>query len=332
MVRSVTIREEPDEMDREGGRPPAVPPDGQLAATGLRHQALLCPDTAGCVDPVLAFVRDGIAHGEPVSVGVSAGLGGLLRQQLGAQPLVAFFDMVELGRNPSRIIPAMLDFAGAHASAALRFVSEPFWAGRSSAEYVEATRHEVLVDLAFADAAAAVLCVYNSGGLDAAALGCAEQTHPVVISGGQPRPSRRYAGHGVFPAECDHPLPPPPGTASRLSYSRDLRPVRAAVSECASQAGLAPGRIADLTLAASEVAANTLRHTQGDGILLVWRSRDEIVCQVTDSGTIKDPLAGRRRSDTAASGQGLWVVNQVCDLVEVRSGPAGTTVRMHLRL
>jgi len=27
----------------------------------------------------------------------------------------------------------------------------------------------------------------------------------------------------------------------------------------------------------------------------------------------------------------LWLVNQVCDLVELRSGEDGTTVRMHMR-
>ena len=31
-------------------------------------------------------------------------------------------------------------------------------------------------------------------------------------------------------------------------------------------------------------------------------------------------------------GQGLWVVNQVCDLVELRSGRTGTTVRLQMRL
>jgi anti-sigma regulatory factor (Ser/Thr protein kinase) len=319
-------------MNPERARPPAPPPGPLSQASGLRHQALLCQGATDCVTSVLTFVQDGIEQAEPVSVGVSAALGGQLRRLLGAEPLVAFFDMIELGRNPGRIIPAMLDFAQAHANGALRYVSEPFWASRSAAENIEATRHEALVELALADSAATVLCVYDAGGLDRATLGCAEQTHPVIISGGQPRASRRYVGGGVVPPQCDGPLLPPPRSATCLAYSRDLRPVRSAVTDCASQAGLAPGRTADLALAASEVAANTLRHTQGDGTLLVWRTRDEIICQVTDSGTIKDPLAGRRRSESAASGQGLWVVNQVCDLVELRSGPDGTTVRMHIRV
>jgi anti-sigma regulatory factor (Ser/Thr protein kinase) len=134
------------------------------------------------------------------------------------------------------------------------------------------------------------------------------------------------------PRECDRPLPPVPAPAPALSYRDDLRPVRAEVTRCAQQAGLPRGRAADLTLAVSEVAANTLRHTSGGGTLHVWRAPGEIVCQIADSGTITDPLVGRRRPAPDASGQGMWVVNQVCDLVELRSGPAGTIVRMHMNL
>jgi anti-sigma regulatory factor (Ser/Thr protein kinase) len=236
----------------------------------------------------------------------------------------------------------MLDFARAHGSGQasrdlagppLRYVSEPFWAGRSDAERAEAARHEALVESALAGAAATVLCVYDSGGLDPDAVACAERMHPVVIAGGEPRASTRYAGDGVLPPQCDRPLAPPPPGATRLSYRDDLRAVRDTVTACAAAAGLAPGRATDLTLAVSEVAANTLRHTQGRGTLLIWTEGDEIVCQVNDSGQIADPLAGRGRAAAESFRHGgLWVVNQVCDLVELRSGPEGTTVRMHVRI
>jgi anti-sigma regulatory factor (Ser/Thr protein kinase) len=320
-------------MNRTGTRPPpAARPD---RAAGLRHQALLCRGPADCIASVLTFIRDGLARAEPVSVGLSAGLGGPLRDLLAGERAVTYFDMRELGRNPGRIIPAMLDFAGAHAGGAIRFVSEPFWVGRSAAENAEAARHEALLELAFASCPATVMCAYDTSALDPATTGCAELTHPVIISGGRPRPSQRYAGAGVLPEQCDLPLAPPPRSATRLVYSADLRQVRTLVSDCAARAGLAPGRIADLALAASEVAANTLRHARSDGTLQIWHTGHEIVCQLTDPGIIRDPLAGRHRPDSAASGasgQGLWVVNQVCDLVELRTGPDGTTVRLHFRL
>ena len=101
----------------------------------------------------------------------------------------------------------------------------------------------------------------------------------------------------------------------------------------AKRAGLAPARISDLVLAASELAGNTLRHTGSGGTVQVWRTREEIICQVTDTGQITDPLAWHRApSDELLGGNGLWLVNQVCDLVQTRTSQAGTTVRLHMRL
>jgi anti-sigma regulatory factor (Ser/Thr protein kinase) len=263
---------------------------------------------------------------------VSAEAGAPLRERLAGEPLVHFFDMTRLGRNPGRIIAAMLDFADRHAGRSLRFVSEPFLADRTDAENVEAARHEALIELAFAGYGAAILCLYDAGRLSTQALACAELTHPVVIADGRSRASARYAGRGILPEHCDRPLAEPPATAAPLAYDADLRAVRMHVMASAGEAGLADGRVTDLVLAVSEVAANTLRHTSGGGTLHVWHTAEEIICQVTDSGRIDDPLAGHRRPASDASGQGLWVVNQVCDLVEIRSGERGTTIRMHIRL
>jgi anti-sigma regulatory factor (Ser/Thr protein kinase) len=134
-----------------------------------------------------------------------------------------------------------------------------------------------------------------------------------------------------MPAGYEHPLEPPPAAATAHRYGHDLRPVRAAVSAHATSCGLSADRTVDLVLAVSEVAANSLRHAGGMGVLLTWRTEDEVVCQVEDDGTITDPLAGRRRAASDAAGHGLWVVNQVCDLVELRSARGRTTVRMHMR-
>jgi anti-sigma regulatory factor (Ser/Thr protein kinase) len=296
----------------------------------MDHEALLWQQAPGEAETVADFVREGVRCGEPVSVGVSAQTRAALTGQLDGEPLAEFFDMSELGRNPGRIIAAMLDFAAGHAGRPLRYVSEPMGARRSAAERAEVGRHEALLPLALADVPARILCLYREG--DPAALACAEQTHPVIRSGGRSHASQSYAGPGVLPAQCDGPLPRPPRHALLLPYDDDLRQVRSHVLSCAAEAGLADGRVTDLVLAVSEVAANTLRHTASGGTLMIWHTPAEIVCQITDSGRIDDPLAGRRRPARDASGQGLWVVNQVCDLVELRSGHDGTTVRMHIGL
>jgi anti-sigma regulatory factor (Ser/Thr protein kinase) len=285
------------------------------------------------VAPVVSFVWDGLAHGDAVSIGVLPPLARTMRRALGERGReAAFFDMAEVGRNPGRIIPAMLDFAAAHADRRARYVSQPLWLGRSSAEAVEAVRHEALVNVAFARANAVIMCLYDAGELGPHLASAAEQTHPTVIRDGRARASARYAGQGRIPPAYDRPLPPPPSHARPLPYEGDLRPVRQRVAWCAREAGLTADRTADLMLAASEVAANTLRHTVGGGTLCVWSGPGEVVCQLHDSGIVTDPLAGRWRPADRPSGQGLWVVNQLCDLVELRTGSGGTVVRMHMCL
>src|SRR6185437_3838387 len=129
------------------------------------------------------------------------------------------------------------------------------------------------------------------------------------------------------------PLPSPTNDAMYHTYRSDLSQVRALVLQHARQAGLTEGRANDLVLAVSEVAANTLRHTRSPGTLAIWHDAEEIICEIHDEGTITDPLVGRHKPPPGASGgHGLWLVRQVCDLVELISDADGTTVRMHMTL
>jgi anti-sigma regulatory factor (Ser/Thr protein kinase) len=117
------------------------------------------------------------------------------------------------------------------------------------------------------------------------------------------------------------------------TYRSDLSQVRALVLEQARQAGLAEDRASDLVLAVSEVAANTLRHARSAGTLSIWHDADEVVCEIHDDGVITDPYPGQHKLPANASGgHGLWIVHQVCDLVELTSDATGTTVRMHMVL
>jgi len=112
-----------------------------------------------------------------------------------------------------------------------------------------------------------------------------------------------------------------------------LSQVRALVLQHARLAGLTESRANDLVLAVSEVAANTLRYTHAPGTLALWHDTHEVICEIHDEGVISDPLVGRRRpAPDASGGHGLWLVHQVCDLVELTSDTSGTTIRMHMAL
>ena len=300
---------------------------------GLDHLAYLYDDERDYLACLSDFVQAGLRNAEPVFVAVPCHRAAPLRERLGAESsLLRYGAMTETGRNPARLIPELHAFVAEHPRQRVRYVGESIWPGRSDAELCEAARHEALLNLAFATAALSIMCPYDARGLTAPVVGRVQSTHPAIMQAGRTRPATSYAGQGVIPAECDDPLPAPPADAQTLGYETSLRPVRELVASHATALGTAVDAISNLVIAAGEITANTLRHTSAGGMFWVWHTGEEIICQVQDQGWITDPLAGRQRHSPEDSGHGLWVVNQVCDLVEIRtSQAAGTIIRLHMR-
>lgn len=301
--------------------------DDSRSATGRSgrfvHQALFYRDLGDYLARLDAFVTDGLASGEPVLVAVHTERLGPLRERLGASAAqVHFQDMAEVGRNPGRIMTVLTDFAGQCDGTRPRLVGEPIWAGRSPAEVREATRHEALLNLAFAGTAATILCPYATGELDAGTLADAERTHPELLSAGWAEPSPHYTPPIVVSADCDAPqVRPPPDRELIPIPADDQAAVRRRVAGFATAAGMSADRIVDLILAVAELADNAVRHGTGEASTLLWLESGQVVAEVHDQGRISDPLAGRRRPAlNATGGRGLWLVHQLCELVEYRPG------------
>ena len=109
--------------------------------------------------------------------------------------------------------------------------------------------------------------------------------------------------------------------------------MRGFVRREAEALGLPPERADDLVLAVNEAAANSIRHAHGQGTLRVWAEDGHVVCEVADEGRIRDPLVGRRRPEpTPANSRGIWLINHLCDLVQIRSTTSGTVLRLHVAL
>ena len=302
-------------------------------AAQLEHAAVFYAAEDEYLDQVLGFVGAGLDGGDLVFVAVPGPKVGLLRRHLdGRAGQVTFADMTAMGANPAWIIPRVRAFLDANPGRQVRYVGEPIWETRSAEELCEATRHEALINLAFAGVPVSILCPYDTTRLEPGVIANAEHTHPVVIRDGHPRPSSAYTEAALFPEECDQPLTAPPRRAAAFTYRDGLAQVRAFAGDYARKAGLSSRRVADLVTAVHELAVNTLRHTSSDGVLNMWASTGEVVCQVQDAGCVSDPLAGRYRpAPDASHGHGLWVVHQLCDLVELRTGASGTTIRLHMR-
>ncbi len=304
--------------------------------SGFRHEAFFYSDADQFLAGAVPFVRQGLEADEAILVAVPRSQLDSLSDALdGAGERIRFTDMEELGRNPARIIPAWRDFLAEHGAdgRGLRGVGEPAWAGRSAAELDECRRHESLLNVAFAsERSLSLLCPYDAGRLDEQVLDQARQAHPLLFQPDRVSASESYPGPEARPFEGE--LAPAPAGAPSLSFdARGLEEVRRFAAARAQAIGLEFPRIDDFVLAANELATNSLLHGEGGARIGFWREDGAIVCQAENEGRFEEPLAGRRRPrPDQPRGRGLWLVNQVCDLVQIRSGAAGTVVRFRMRL
>jgi anti-sigma regulatory factor (Ser/Thr protein kinase) len=298
------------------------------------HEAFLYGSPAEHLDRCAAFIEEGLDAQEPVLVAVpSYRLEVLAPRFAAAGDRVRFENMEEMGRNPAWIIPAWADFAGPHVADGqpARGIGEPIWPARSADQLVECARHESLLNLAFAQATGfTLLCPYDVEGLSDEVLEGALHNHPTIHQHDRTEASDSY--HGDIPAALATPLPaPPPDVRFERFDLTTLTEVRDRARRLGAEARLGTERIEDLAVVTTEAATNSVRHGGGHGTIGLWRDGDGVVCEIRDSGTITDPLAGRRRPDLDRhGGRGLWLIQQLADLVQHRVTPDAQVLRIHL--
>ena len=301
------------------------------ATVAFRHAALFYRGVDHLVDNVLPFIRAGVESGAPILVALPPDHLAPLAEALGTDAsAVMLADMSVLGRNPARIIPEWLDFlAQAPPGTVPRGVGEPVWAGRREAELEECRLHESLLNVAFDGGRSwDLLCPYDVDALPPALVADAMRTHPSLD--GEGRRLVAYGGHAFAQSAFTSPLPAPPESAEEFSFdASDLGHLRRIVHRLVVEAGLAPDAGEDLVLAAHELATNSIQHGGGWGRLVTWREADALVVEIRDTGRIGDPMVGRYLTGgMAENGRGVWMANQLCDLVQVRSSPDETAVRL----
>jgi anti-sigma regulatory factor (Ser/Thr protein kinase) len=306
---------------------------GAAGMSGFHHEALFYESDDEYIAGAMPGIHSTLADDGTVLVAVGADKRRLLRAALGDDAgRVAFAEMEEVGRNPARIISVWRDFLRRADGRAALGIGEPAWPGRSDAELNECSRHEALLNLAFGDDRDwRLLCPYDAAALPSAVLDEACRNHPHLRSHGLSTPSGDFGMAQAWDAE----LPAPAREPAELAFTAsDLPLVRQFTGDRARDAGIVEDRrIGDLVLAVYELATNSTRHGGGSGVLRTWEEGDTFLCEIRDSGHIADPLAGRdRRVDDRGGGRGLWIVNHLCDLVQVRSSPDGTVVRLQMDL
>lgn len=304
----------------------------------FHHETLFYTGDDGFLAGALPFLMDAIAAGEPALVAVGEKRIDSLKEALGTGAAqVRFADMELLGRNPARIIPAWQRFLEdtAQDGRSVRGIGEPIWPGRSAAELTECQRHESLLNVAFDDGPEwRLLCPYDLDGLDERVIDAARRSHPFIAEDGASRPSSEYVPSRTAPGPFVGALEPPPAGARQLAFTgEDLSVMRLLLAQWALDFHLDAERIEQLVLAVNELASNSVRHGGGGGEVWMWREADTLLVDVHDHGYICDPLAGRiHPAPHQSAGRGLWLVNQLCDLVQIRSTPTECLVRLRMQV
>jgi len=298
---------------------------------GFQHQALIYEGADEYLAGTAPFLRAALQAGQPALVAVSKEREALLRGELGREAdMLRFVRIEEVGRNPAAVIPLWRDFVDASKGRAARGVSELVGPDRGPAEMEECHRHEALLNPVFAEGRSwSLLCPYDACALSDDELEQAAGTHKLISREGRTEESAAFdAGFDCLAGELTPPRVRPDSVSFELT---ELSEVRRRVAAAAERAGMASSTVADLVTAASELAANSVMHGGGTGTLRLWRENGSLVAEVEDGGRIEDQLVGRLRPGLAQEGgRGLWLANQLCDLVQIRSSEAGTVVRLHV--
>jgi anti-sigma regulatory factor (Ser/Thr protein kinase) len=300
-----------------------------------RHAAVFYGGLDSFVAKTAPFLRAGVAANEPALVVVGAEKIDALRRELGGDgDGVKFADIQDVGANPARIIPAWQEFVGAHPGRNTRGIGEPIFPERSPAELTECQHHERLLNPALDGSSLFLICPYDAEALPAEVIAEARRSHPLVQEGDTPHPSDSYDRSAAASGMFDEPLPAPAGPVEELRFDQTGLPaVRSLLRSYATRSGLDLDRTGDLVLAAGELSTNSVRHAGGRGTLRLWREGERLICEISDLGHIHDPLIDRRRPGrNQLGGWGLWIANQACDLLQLRSLATGTVARLHMQL
>lgn len=293
--------------------------------TGFQHDAFVYIDDEEFVRFAGPFLRDGLAAGDVVLAAVPGERIALLRRDLGAQAdRISFVDITTIGRNPARIIPLWADLLSRHPGRAVRGLGEPAYPGRTETELAEAEFHETLLNVAFDHSGPFRLrCPYSAS---------------IKVDPTDTHPRRAGCAEGGW-AEAARktfstPLPAVPGYAERVEFGlAELTAVRRWAADWARSHGLSRDGVDDLTLALHEICTNSIRFGGGRGVLSLWTADCALICDIADHGLIDDLLVGRVLPPVdGLGGRGVWLANQLCDLVQIRSGAGGTQVRLQHRL
>ena len=305
---------------------------GFAGSAGLSHEALVYTSDQEFVDGALPVLCQGLDRGEPVLAAVSPARAKLLQDVLGDQGRgVRYADSEVWCLIPGWTLGSLNRYLRRDRSGARLWVlAEPLWEAGGRLRAAEWGRMESVLNVAFAGAAASLVCAYDASALDPATVAAAHATHPALTSGGHSRTSPGYVPPAEYAAASAPPIPSPPEGAESLAFDVEaLGAVRRWAQSWADREHLGEDTARDLLIAVHEIVSNAVEHGGGSGTVRFWAGPESLFCEVSSPRRLTQPFPGYLPPGLGqARGRGLWMARQICTQVDVRSGARGVDVRL----
>jgi anti-sigma regulatory factor (Ser/Thr protein kinase) len=299
---------------------------------GLLHEALVVDSDETFVARIAPFFRAGLDEGPTVAV-LSRRHWALLREELGADAeRVSYTDCDDFYIRPIDALAsydATLRRYAASGATSVRVAGEiPL--GPTRAGWADWISYEAILNRAFADRPAHVLCAYDTRTAPESVIDAVWRTHPHVAAGADDTGPRFHPPHDVVAEFTPSPRRDLPLRA--LLPTQDATAFREELSTELAAAGATQAQVLNMLVAALEVFENAIRHGGGPSALRAGLVDGWFVCEIEDSGPgLDDPLAGYVPPTPGQSGgEGLWIARRLVSRLELIPAEPGLTVRLWL--
>jgi anti-sigma regulatory factor (Ser/Thr protein kinase) len=127
--------------------------------------------------------------------------------------------------------------------------------------------------------------------------------------------------------EADHQMRDARPPAMTIRNAHGLSAARHFIAAAAVSAGLDHARARKLELAASEALTNALKYAGGLADIYLSHDAGAFTVCLSDRGKGFDRVSTAESPDPGSpGGRGLWMIQQLCDRVDIRSTAEGTTI------
>jgi len=300
----------------------------------LQHAAGFHSSVAHLHSQLFPLVQAGLERGGPVAVAVSPDTESLLRAELGAPRGLIILPMPagpDAGSGQTVAALRARELRELTASAGSATVVSEHWNALDGSDGSFWTELDAALNIALADLSIELTCFFPEMPLHQAILDGARRNHPQLLIDGRLHHNPDHLSPREVLRELPAAAPVLLGAPElQLTFGAwQLGEVREAVENVLAAAEYGATRAEDVVLAVNEIATNAVEHGANEARLYVWAGADGFICEVHDTGSLRDPLPGLQAPHPSdPRGRGVWIARQLCDSLHVWTDGRGTHVRM----